>query len=88
VPNFPLGFDPSGGGLRRPEALMDYLNGLPPALRSGLDGALAVADPGVRRQGGAHEPGSAVALWLSDPYWSGRASGQSCGTARRQGVPI
>jgi hypothetical protein len=24
---------------------MDYLNGLPPALRSGLDGALAVADP-------------------------------------------
>src|SRR6202035_880016 len=26
-------------------ALTDYLNGLPPALRSGLDGALAVAGP-------------------------------------------
>ena len=27
------------------DALTDYLNGLPPALRSGLDGALAVAGP-------------------------------------------
>jgi glucokinase len=27
------------------DALTDYLNGLPPALRSGLDGALAVASP-------------------------------------------
>jgi glucokinase len=31
------------GSLR--DALTDYLNGLPPALRSGLDGALAVAGP-------------------------------------------
>jgi glucokinase len=27
------------------DALTDYLNGLPPALRSGLDGAIAVAGP-------------------------------------------
>ena len=27
------------------DALTDYLNGLPPALRSGFDGALAVAGP-------------------------------------------
>ena len=29
----------------RDDALTDYLNGLAPALRSGFDGALAVADP-------------------------------------------
>ena len=29
----------------RDDALTDYLNGLPPALRSGFDGALAVAGP-------------------------------------------
>jgi hypothetical protein len=81
-------FDPSGGGLRCPEALMDYLNGLPPALRSGLDGALAVADPVFGAKAALTNLGPPSRCGCLDPYWSGRASGQSCSTARRQGVRL
>ena len=55
VPDFPLAFDPSGRGLRCPT-----LNSLSPALQSGLDVALAVADPAFGAK--AREPGFAVAL--------------------------
>ena len=54
VPNFPLGFDPSGGDLRCPKAL-------PPALRSD---STALMRSRTRRsaQGSAREPRPAIAL--------------------------
>ena len=59
------------------DALTEYLNGLPPALRSELDGALAARGPGARRQGGAHEPGLVIfnPRTASKP-WTGLAEGR------------
>jgi hypothetical protein len=58
------------------DALTDYRNALPPTLKFGLDGALAVAGPVFGDKGGPHEPGLVIFNQRSTSKpWTGLAEG-------------